>query len=166
MIALLAACGGDGPVPNAVARVGSHAVVAEDITERARERGLSREAALDSLVEDALLLAEAERRGIAFDERVVRQAAVQHLLDGVAERIPEDTISMEDVRTKYEETIATLADGVDAPPFADSVEPIRTLLAGEARMAALQGLIDGLPSPTLYQANWETLLRLPRFEEP
>lgn len=85
-----------------VARVDGETVTAGDVEALATAEGLSAQEALDTLEREALLVAEARRRGVVPDEDAQRRLAVRALLDRMAaESRPED-IPAEEVEVSFE----------------------------------------------------------------
>ena len=145
-----------------IAEVNGEIIVAEDVRAWARDHQVNAETALDALVREALLVAEARRRGLREDPSVVRRAAVQVILSEIEARYPPEDVSPEAVRVEYDTTSErVMANDPNAvmPSFEESVEEIRTSLVGRERLADLQSLLQ--TPPRLNEERVSTLLELP-----
>ncbi len=117
VLALLCACGGEDStkptdrasardVERVVARVGGHPIGASEVEARMRQAGVGPEAALESLIDERLLLDEARRRGIAEsaeDARAVERVMVRAMLRDFESALTPASIPMDEVRADFEE---------------------------------------------------------------
>lgn len=93
-------------VATVVARVDGRPIGASDIETRMRADGLSAEAALQSLIDEEVLIQEAERRGHALeasDALALERLMVRSLLREFEEELTPESISGEEVRADYEQ---------------------------------------------------------------
>ena len=89
-----------------VARVGGHPIGASEVEARMRHAGVGPKAALESLIDERLLLDEARRRGIAEsaeDARAVERVMVRALLQDLEAGLTPASIPMDEVRGDFEE---------------------------------------------------------------
>lgn len=91
-------------IQNVVARVGERAIGASDVRARMAAEGLDAEGALQQLIDEELLLAEARRRGFSVDrptERALERQMVRAMLrDLEAENTPA-SITVEELREDF-----------------------------------------------------------------
>ncbi len=167
---MLVACGGGGSAEvsqregERVATVNDEVILVQDVEAWALEHSVSPEEALDALVDEALLVSEARRRGQRPDRSVVRRAAVQEILAEVeAENQPAD-ISSSAVQREHQATVERLAESdpsVVVPPLEDSADDIRAMLVGRERLVELQSLME---VPSLNEERVTRLLALPAID--
>ena len=142
-----------------VARVNGRAIGAGDVEEVARRHGSSPREALDWLIDEAVLVQEANRRGVRAPDGLERRLTVRALLAQLeAENAPADVTPAE-IRVEYDETVARMP-GVQLPSMEEAEQEIRTLLAGRARLEALTTLIQSLPEPERFEERTEVLIDL------
>jgi hypothetical protein len=93
-------------VERVIARVGDEVIGATDVAERMRASGLGPNEALDELIDEALLVDEATKRGLTesdADQRAVERVMVRRMLkDFEAELTPAD-VREKDVRADFEQ---------------------------------------------------------------
>lgn len=107
-------CGPEPGTPSLAGRAGSGGSVAEvdgmpirasEVREAAMEYGLSPQEALSHLIDEAVLAHEAADQGLLSDGDVIRnwkKAMVQKALEAeVEDRVPVDSITLDDIRTYY-----------------------------------------------------------------
>lgn len=105
---LLCACGGEPDVPlipvssDAVATVDGVGISRLRLIATMDEQGLSRDDALESLISEALLVAEARRRGLTYDHREQRRVMADALAQAVEDSVRPADIAAEDVRVSFE----------------------------------------------------------------
>ena len=88
-----------------IARAGDEVIGASDVVERMRTSGLDRRAALDQLIDEALLVDEARKRGLGESEierRAVERAMVRRMLRDFEAELSPDAVPMKDVRDDFE----------------------------------------------------------------
>lgn len=121
----LAGCKGDseGPgteqrgtrvVTNVVARVGGRPIGASEVGARMAAEGVSAEAAIDQLIDEELLVREAERLGLTVSEdgeRTIERVMVRSMLHDLENENTPESISEEEVREDY----ALHADRLQVP---------------------------------------------------
>lgn len=125
---------------------------------------MDRDAALDALVDEALLVAEARRRGQRPERSVIRRAAVQEVLAEIEGELPSSLVTDDAVRAEYESVRQQMSESnpnVAMPSLEDSVEEIRTMLAGRARFARLEAMLE---APALNEERVSSLLALPAID--
>jgi parvulin-like peptidyl-prolyl isomerase len=159
--------GGSGPRVQGDARIGGQvvstvdgvAITVDDVRRRAEVGRIAPREALRQLQDDMLLAAEAERRGLGRDPRVVqdaRRAAVQALLrEQVEASIPESSIEPDAIARAYQRHLDQFQQPErraskhvlvrvppDAPPEADR--------AARARIEGLLTEVRAVPDPTAW----------------
>ena len=116
-LALLSGCERDGTstrasqvpahdVEEVVARVGGRPIGASDVAARMQQVGMGPEAALELLVDESLLVAEARRRGLvesADEERALERLMVRAMLHDFESELTPESISTKEVRADFEE---------------------------------------------------------------
>lgn len=144
-----------------VAEVNGELILTTDVQAWALENEVSRDEALDALISEALLVAEARRRGGRVDRSVTRRAAVQEILSEIEATAALGDVSDEAVRAEYDAASERVAAGdpnIVMPSFEESVDEIRTTLAGRERLAQLQALFQ---APSVNEERITRLLVLP-----
>ncbi|MFK8002237.1 MAG: hypothetical protein AB8H86_21760 [Polyangiales bacterium] len=147
-----------------VARVDGEVILAIDVEAWAAEYGVGREAALGALIDEALLVAEARRRGHRPERSVTRRAAVQEILSDIEGELPSSEVTREAIRTEYESVSQQMSESnanVVMPSLEDSEDEIRTMLVGRARLALLEAMLE---MPTLNEERVSSLLTLPALD--
>lgn len=163
---ILTACGSAGVeetqrAGERVADVNGEPILTQDIEAWSLEHAVSRDEALDALIDEALLVSEARRRGQRPDRSVLRRAAVQEILSEIEDEVSPNDVTSDAIRREYDATREQMAESdpsVVVPPLEDSTDEIRALLAGRARFARLQTLLQ---APTLNEERVSRLLALP-----
>ena len=92
-------------VAQVVARVGERSIGAAEVQARMRRDAVDAEAALDSLIEEELLVQEAERLGVTESpdaERAVERRAVRAMLADFEQELTPESVSPEEVRADFE----------------------------------------------------------------
>ena len=130
-----------------------------------REHSVARDEALEALIDEGLLVAEARRRGFTIDEALTRRAAARELLNEIESALPPSSVSLQAIRAEYDETVERMAESdpnVVVPPFDESISEIRTMLVGRSRFARLETLLSDFP--TLNEERVSALLSLPAVD--
>lgn len=147
-----------------VATVNGEIILTQDVESWATEHAVDRDAALDALIDEALLVAEARRRGQRPERSVTRRAAVQEILSEIEAGLPASAVTVDAIRNEYESVQAQMAESDPErvlPSLEDSVDEIRAMLAGRARFARLEALLQ---APTLNEERVSSLLALPALD--
>lgn len=166
---MLAACGSsrtdDAPRRGEqVAMVNGEAILTQDVEAWSLEHSVDRDTALDALIDEALLVSEARRRGQQPDRNVIRRAAVQEILAEIEEAFPSSGVTSEGIRAEYESVRSQMSEtnpDVEMPSLEDSEDEIRAMLSGRARFERLELLID---APNLNEERVPSLLALPALD--
>lgn len=166
---MLAACGSSS-TENAlrqgeqVAEVNGEAILTQDVEAWALEHSVDRDTALDALIDEALLVSEARRRGQQPDRNVIRRAAVQEILAEIEDTFPTSGVTSEVIRAEYESVTSHMSEtnpDVEIPSLEDSEDEIRAMLSGRARLERLESMIE---APDLNEERVPSLLALPALD--
>lgn len=169
VVLMLAACGSSSDEQTQregenVAVVNGEVILTQDVEAWAREHAVERQVALDALIDEALLVSEARRRGQRPDRSVVRRAAVQEILLEIEEAVLPADVTSDAVRSEYNSTRDRMTEtnpNVVMPSFEESEDEIRTMLAGRARFVRLETLLQ---APRLNEERVSSLLGLPAID--
>ena len=94
-----------GSGTDVVARVEGRPISASEVTARMKADGITAEDALEALVEETLLVAEARRLGLEVtedDERAIDRLMVRSLLRDIEREVTPESISKQEVRRDFE----------------------------------------------------------------
>ena len=159
LLALLSACGGEDPARTAqrepaqrvgrvVARVDGQPIGASEVEARMRDMGGGAEAALESLIDERLLLDEVRRRGIvesAEDARAAERVMVRAMLRDFEAALTPASIPMGEVRADFEEHREKLQVPEQRASWHILVED--TAASGRARAAEILGEVREAEEP-------------------
>ena len=152
-------------VADVVARVGTLSIGRSEITERMQTDGSSARAALEELIDEALLVQEAERIGLTEspeDERAVERLMVRAMLHDIEKENTPESISDADVRAEYAK------HPEKNRTFDDAQEDIRQRLSQKKRFDAVVAIVERLEARGLVhyeQRGVEQLLSTPGLPE-
>ena len=167
---MLMACGNPAPEEESqregerVAVVNGEVILARDVEAWGLENTVDQDAALEALIDEALLVSEARRRGTRSNRDVVRRAAVQEILMEIELAVPASDVTSEAIEREYETTTAQLAEtnpDVVLPSLEGAADEIRMMLVGRARLARLERLLQ---APELNEERVANLLALPAID--
>jgi len=89
-----------------VARVGVEVIGASDVADRMQEHGLDRREALDQLIDEAVLVNEARKRGLTeslAQQRAVERVMVRQMLKDFEAELTPERVPEQDVRADFDE---------------------------------------------------------------
>jgi len=158
-------------VADVVARVGRISIGASELVARMAEDELSADAALEQLIDEALLVQEAERIGFTEDrasERVVERLMVRAMLHDLEMENTPESIPEAEVRADYAEHAGKLP--ASERPALDEVQAeIRRRLSQKKRYQKVRAIVQGLEAQGLVRYDdgaVQRALRMPGLPEP
>lgn len=149
---------GSGSDGHVVARVGDRGILAEDVRSRAEIDGVETEAAVNALVDEALLYEAAERAGLGVDAALARRAdrmMVRAFLRDLEEENTPDKVPMDEVEADF----AAVEDRLQVPErraswhvlvpgeTAGARERATSILAATKRAAAPREIFERYEKP-------------------
>jgi len=158
-------------VTDVVARVGRISIGTSEVVARMAEDELSADAALERLIDEALLVQEAERIGFTADrasERVVERLMVRAMLHDLETDNTPQSIPEAEVRAAYAEHAGKLPAS-ERPTLDEVQDEIRRRLSQKKRYEKVRAIVQSLEARGIVRyddAAVQRALRMPGLPKP